>query len=236
MLVSRFDLDAVFAVIDAERPTLFPGVPPIYQALLDSPQGPPPRPEVDPGLHLRCDEAAAGHPGAVRADHGRAARRGLRDDRDLAGDALLLRWPGTRRPGTVGLPLTGTAARIVDPEDPSRVMPVGEAGELAISGPQVFVGYWGGDAEPTPRCSPPTAGCSPATSRRWTPDGWFSVVDRKKDLIIAGGFNIYPTEVEEVVRAIAGRGRLLRRRAARPLPRRDGEGVRRGAGRRRHRS
>jgi long-chain acyl-CoA synthetase len=112
---------------------------------------------------------------------------------------------GARKAGSVGLPLTGTLAKIVDPDDASVTCPVGAPGELAVKGPQVFLGYWNGSG------SDPVA--SPLTDDGWwltgdiavmDPEGWFTVVDRKKDLIIAGGFNIFPTEIEEVVRTIPG--------------------------------
>jgi long-chain acyl-CoA synthetase len=101
---------------------------------------------------------------------------------------------GPRKPGSVGLPLTGTWAKIVDPEDPRIDRPVGEPGELVVKGPQVFLGYWGRDA----------ATDGEVLTDGWLrtgdiavmdAEGWFSVVDRKKDLIIAGGFNIYPTAI-----------------------------------------
>jgi long-chain acyl-CoA synthetase len=93
------------------------------------------------------------------------------------------------RPGTVGVPLPGTDARIID-------------GELAVRGPQVFAGYWA-DAD----------GADGRTEGGWfltgdlaemDDDGYFTIVGRKKDLIIAGGFNIYPGEVEEVIAQLDG--------------------------------
>jgi long-chain acyl-CoA synthetase len=104
---------------------------------------------------------------------------------------------GKRKAGTIGMPLPDTLARVADPADPSRTLPVGEAGELALRGPQVMLGYWN----------------RPDESAQVLRDGWlltgdmavmdeegyFSIVDRKKDLIISGGYNIYPREVEEVL-------------------------------------
>jgi long-chain acyl-CoA synthetase len=84
------------------------------------------------------------------------------------------------------------------------VVPVGEAGELAVKGPQVFLGYWGADAATTSEVLTADGWLLTGDLAVMDTDGWFSVVDRKKDLIIAGGFNIYPTEVEEVIRGIAG--------------------------------
>jgi long-chain acyl-CoA synthetase len=107
-----------------------------------------------------------------------------------------------RRLGTIGLPLPSTMVRVVDPDDLSTEMPVGEAGELLVKGPQVFSGYWG-HAE--------------ATDEAFT-DGWFrtgdivsidadgyvAIVDRLKELIITGGFNVSPSEVEDALVTFPG--------------------------------
>jgi len=104
---------------------------------------------------------------------------------------------GKRKAGTIGMPLPDTLARVADPANPSRTLRPGEAGELAIRGPQVMLGYLN----------------RPEESAQVLRDGWlltgdmavmdeegyFTIVDRKKDLIIAGGYNIYPREVEEVL-------------------------------------
>ncbi|MCT9001588.1 long-chain-fatty-acid--CoA ligase [Microbacterium memoriense] len=100
--------------------------------------------------------------------------------------------------GTVGLPLPGTECRVVDPDEPTRDVPPGERGELLVRGPQVFQGYYG----------------RPEETERVFVDGWFRtgdivtideggfvrVVDRIKELIITGGFNVAPTEVENALR------------------------------------
>ena len=137
---------------------------------------------------------------------------------------------GQRRAGSIGLPLPGTHCKVVARDDPTVEVPVGEAGELAIAGPQVFRGYWGRDD---------VEGVFTEDGYVLTgdvavmdEDGFFTVVDRKKELIIAGGFNVYPSEVEEVLFRAARRRGLRRRRRPRPLPRRDGQGVRRGRTRR----
>jgi hypothetical protein len=109
---------------------------------------------------------------------------------------------GRGRVGSIGVPLPGTSCKVVDREDPTREVPVGEPGELAVSGPQVFSGYWG---------KPDQEGLFTADGYLLTgdvavmdTDGYFTIVDRKKELIIAGGFNIYPSEVEEVLFGLEG--------------------------------
>jgi len=103
---------------------------------------------------------------------------------------------GENRAG-IGLPLPNVEARIVNAEDGDEIVPVGEAGELIIRSPSVMAGYWQMPTE--------TANCLrdgwlyTGDIARMDEDGYFYIEDRKKDMIIAGGFNIYPREVEEVL-------------------------------------
>jgi long-chain acyl-CoA synthetase len=91
---------------------------------------------------------------------------------------------------------------VVDRDDPTREVPVGEPGELAVQGPQVFRGYWGSDAPAGPRTDDGYLLTGDVVVM--DADGFFTLVDRKKDLIITGGFNVYPSEVEEVLAGIPG--------------------------------
>jgi long-chain acyl-CoA synthetase len=106
-------------------------------------------------------------------------------------------FDGRARFGTIGMPVPDTECRIVDIEDPDREMAVGERGELCVRGPQVMLGYWNRPEE------------TALTIRNgWLhtgdiaiiePDGFFKIVDRLKEMIIVSGFNVYPTEVEDVL-------------------------------------
>jgi long-chain acyl-CoA synthetase len=203
VLVPRFDLDAVFAVIDEDRPTMFPGVPPIYQARLDAPRV---------RRHdLRSIRACISGAMKLPADTQERFER-TTGGRLVEGYGMTEASPAThcsplvgpRKRGSVGLPLTGTFARIVDPDDPGRLMPVGEPGELAVKGPQVFLGYWGRDGETDGEALTADGWLLTGDIAVMDDEGWFSVVDRKKDLIIAGGFNIYPAEVEQAIRSLPG--------------------------------
>lgn len=109
---------------------------------------------------------------------------------------------GSDRPGTIGLPLPDTDAMIVDPVEGTEIMEQGEVGELIVRGPQVMLGYWR----------------DPVATNRMIRDGWlftgdlavqdregfFKIIDRKKDLIITSGFNVYPNDVEYVIKQYAG--------------------------------
>ncbi len=105
---------------------------------------------------------------------------------------------GKRKVGSIGTPITDTEARIVDLVDGTKDMPVGEAGEMLVRGPQVMKGYW----------QRPDATAETLTLDGWLhtgdiakmdEDGYFYIVDRKKDMIISGGYNVYPRDIEEVL-------------------------------------
>jgi long-chain acyl-CoA synthetase len=104
---------------------------------------------------------------------------------------------GKRKAGTIGMPIPDTLARVADPDDPSRTMPVGEPGELALAGPQVMQGYWNRPDETAQVLK--DGWLLTGDMAVMDEEGYFSIVDRKKDMIIAGGYNIYPREVEEVL-------------------------------------
>ncbi len=110
-----------------------------------------------------------------------------------------------RRAGTVGVPFPSTQIRVVDPENPHVDRGVDEAGELLLRGPQVFSGYWNRPAESRAVLLPAADGGGP-----WlrtgdivtvSADGFITIVDRMKELIITGGFNVAPSEVEEALRS-----------------------------------
>jgi long-chain acyl-CoA synthetase len=196
VLLPRFNLDGVLAAIDRFRPTLFPGVPTMYAAVNHA---------VEKGGHdlssiKACLSGAAPLPMEVAERFERFSGGRLVEGYGLSESSpVAIANPiyGKRKAGTIGMPLPDTVARIADPADPASTLPVGEAGELAIAGPQVMQGYWN----------------RPDESAEVLRDGWlltgdmavmdeegyFAIVDRKKDLIISGGFNVYPREVEEVL-------------------------------------
>jgi long-chain acyl-CoA synthetase len=201
VLLPRFDLDLVFAAIDEWKPTTFPGVPPIYKALADSPKAK----SHDLRSIRLCVSGAMKLPLEVQEQFEKISGARL-----IEGYGMTETSPsthanpvtGVRKPGTIGLPLTGTLCKIVHQDDASREVPPGEPGELAISGPQVFKGYWNRDD--TGEVFTPDGYLLTGDVAVMDEDGFFSIVDRKKELIIAGGFNIYPSEVEEVLFQLAG--------------------------------
>lgn len=201
VLLPRFDLDQVFEAIDRWQPTLLPGVPPIYQALADSPKV-----KAHDLRSIRlCVSGAMRLPAEIAEHFMRISGATLIEGYGMTETSPCTHanpTTGPARPGSIGLPLPGTRVKLVEQDDPSMEVPIGSPGEMAIAGPQVFSGYWG---------RPDQASIFTDDGYLLTGDvavmdaaGWFTVVDRKKELIIAGGFNVYPSEVEEVLRSLEG--------------------------------
>jgi malonyl-CoA/methylmalonyl-CoA synthetase len=108
-------------------------------------------------------------------------------------------YEGDRRPGTVGLPFSGQQARIVDLLS-RRQLPAGETGEIEVYGPNVFTGYWKRPEATAEAFSPD--GWFKTGDLGWrSPDGYYTITGRARELIITGGYNVYPREVEDVLGA-----------------------------------
>ena len=104
---------------------------------------------------------------------------------------------GLRKHGSIGIPLPDTDCRIVDAETGTRQMPAGQVGELIVRGPQVMKGYWKNQEDTTDALR--DGWLYTGDLATMDSSGYFFIVDRKKDLVISGGYNIYPREIEEVL-------------------------------------
>jgi long-chain acyl-CoA synthetase len=201
VLLPRFDLTMALKAIAKEKPTLFPGVPRIYIAINESPQ----TKKYDLSSIRACFSGAAPLPVAVAEKF-----ETITGGRLVEGYGLTETSPvthinpisGKRKFGTIGLPIPDTDCRIVDLDDPEKEMARGEPGELAIAGPQVMKGYWNRPQETGEMIQQDQGGT------RWLytgdiatmdDEGYFAIVDRKKDMILVSGFNVYPTDVEQVL-------------------------------------
>ncbi|HZU12395.1 MAG TPA: long-chain fatty acid--CoA ligase [Chloroflexota bacterium] len=197
LLVPRFITDDVVHVAERYQPQFFPGVPTMYIALAEK-SGVSPR---QLGSIRVCISGAA--PLDADVQH---RFSGVTGARLVEGYGLTEASPVTHcnpvgtggRVGTVGVPFPDTEAMITDPET-WEPLPVGEVGEMTVRGPQVMRGYW---RRPEETAEVLRGGwLHTGDMAVMDEDGFFRIVDRKKDVIIAGGYNIYPREVEEVLLA-----------------------------------
>jgi long-chain acyl-CoA synthetase len=196
VLLPTFELGLLFAAIDKWRPTVFPGVPPMYDQIVHSRR----TNRHDLSSIRTCVSGAMRLPPELveafaKVTGGRLVEGyGLTESSPVA---LANPLDHRARPGTIGVPLPGTDVRIVDVDHPEVEVQVGTPGELCVRGPQVFRGYWR----------------QPRESQAMLHDGWLhtgdiatmdsdgfvTVVDRKRDVIMASGFSVFPSEVEDVL-------------------------------------
>ncbi len=195
LLIPRFDLNEVVKRIEKHRPTVFCGVPSMYNAINHHPKA---SRETVGSIRL-CVSGGSGLPEEVQTRFEALTGASLVEGYGLSEASPVTHvnpMGGRRKIGTIGLPLPETDARIVDPET-KQPLPPGQEGELAVHGPQVMRRYWNMPQE-----------TEQVLREGWLltgdiavmdDDGYFRIVDRKKDLIISAGMNIYPREVEEVL-------------------------------------
>jgi long-chain acyl-CoA synthetase len=197
----KYEPDAVLASIKRFRPTYFPAVPTVFVSLLNHPK------VLEHGLDQvrQFNSGGAPCPVEVLEQWERTIGRPLYEGYGLSETSPVTHTTpqlARRRMGSIGLPVPDTDMKIVDVEHGTREMPLGEAGEICIAGPQVMKGYWNKPEE--------SAGVlrADATGRIWfhtgdigtmDADGFANIVQRKKDMIIVDGFNVYPSEVEAVL-------------------------------------
>jgi long-chain acyl-CoA synthetase len=195
ILLPRFRLDQLLKVIAKERATVLLGVPTMYSAingstLLD---------QYDLSSLRLCISGGAPLPRAVQDTFERLTGCTLVEGYGLteAGPVCTINPFGAARPGSIGLPLPGTLVEITAIDDPDRRLPIGQRGEICISGPQVMAGYEGRPEETaeTLRGDRLHTGDVGYIDQ----DGYVYLIDRTKDLILSAGFNVYPRMVEEAI-------------------------------------
>ncbi len=198
VLVPRFDLPEVMKRIRKHRPTIFCGVPSMYNAVSRSPGVTPA--DVD-SIRL-CVSGGAALPADVQQRFEELTGARLVEGYGLSETspvAIANPMFGKRKTGTIGIPLPDTDARVAHPET-RKSLPVGEVGELALRGPQVMKEYWNMPEE-TRQVLDGEGWLYTGDMAVQDEDGFFAIVDRKKDLIVSAGFNVYPREIEEVLTA-----------------------------------
>lgn len=199
-MVPRFDAAQVLKTIQKYRTTGFPGVPTMFQALLDHPD----LAKTDLSSLKVCISGGAPMPAPVHEKFEAVTGVRLVEGYGLtesSGVVSVNPYAGTRKRGTIGQLVPGTEIVLLDKEDPTRLAPEGEPGELAIHGPQVMRGYW----------NRPETDADVFVTRGnkkylrtgdvavMDEDGFLSIVDRIKDMIAVGGFKVFPSVVEDVI-------------------------------------
>lgn len=196
ILLPRFDLGQVLQTISRTRPTIFAAVPSLLNAINHHPQiG-----RFDLSCLRFCISGGAALPAEVKRTFEARTGCAVVEGYGLteAGPVCTCNPIGvSTAEGSIGLPLQGTTIEIRDPEDPDRVLPLGESGEICVRGPQVMLGYWNRPEE------------TAATLRDGLlhtgdigyidPNGFVFLIDRLKDVILTNGYNVYPRVIEEAI-------------------------------------
>lgn len=200
-MLPRFDAGQCLKTVARTKASSMPGVPTMYQALLDHPD----LATTDFTSLLVCISGGAPLPPSVQQRFEAATGANLVEGYGLTETSGVVSsnpFSGVEQPGSIGHPFPGTHLRLLDKEDPARDAPAGQPGELAIMGPQVMQGYWNllaADAEVFVMRG----------EERWlrTGDvatiddqGYVRIVDRIKDMIAVGGFKVFPSQIEAMLR------------------------------------
>ena len=195
-LHQRFDVESVMRDIEVKRATAFPGVPTMWIAIASLPD----LESRDLSSLVHCGSGGAPLPVEVARIFERKTNMKLRSGWGMTETCS----PGTahppegpEKPGSIGLMLPGIEIDVVALDDPNKLLPTGEVGEIRIKGPNVTKGYWNRPQE----TAEAFAGDRFLTGDigYMDSDGYFYLVDRKKDMIISGGFNVYPQMIEQAI-------------------------------------
>jgi len=196
ILIPRFIVEDILKAIDKWKPTLFPGAPTMYIAInnhLDVKK-------YDLKSVGACLSGSAALPVEVQKRFEEITGGYLSEGYGLSEASPVTHSNplfGNRKAGSIGLPFPDTVSKVVDPDTGDKEMPVGETGELILKGPQVMKGYWNRPDETKETLR--NGWLYTGDIAKMDEDGYTYIVDRKKELIIAGGFNIYPREIDEVL-------------------------------------
>lgn len=199
-LLPRFEAKQVLATINRMKPTGLPGVPTMFQALMDHPDF-----AATDWSSLRiCISGGAPLPGPLAAKFEAATGARLVEGYGLTESSGVVSanpYRGERKVGTIGQPIPATQVLLLDKDDPECLAPDGEPGELAVRGPQIMRGYWN-----KPEAA--AAAFAEINGEAWLrtgdvaaidADGFITIVDRLKDMIAVGGFKVFPSQVEDVL-------------------------------------
>jgi long-chain acyl-CoA synthetase len=196
VMLPRFEAKAALAAVGRTHVTSLPGVPTMYQALLDCPN----IAKTDFTSLRACISGGAPLPAELKARFEARSGAVVIEGYGLTESSGVVScnpYEGLNKLGSIGQPVPGTDVKLVDKEDPTKPAPDGEPGELIFSGPQVMCGYWNrpeADAEVFVGKYLRTGDVATIDG-----DGFIHIVDRLKDMIAVGGFKVFPSQVEDVL-------------------------------------
>jgi long-chain acyl-CoA synthetase len=200
VLLPRFDGAQVLAAIERTKATALPGVPTMYQALLDHPK----LASTDLSSLKYCISGGAPLPAEVKAKFEAATGARVIEGYGLSESSGVVScnpYEGEGKLGTIGQPIAATEVRLADKEDPSRPAPDGQPGEILVRGPQIMKGYWNRPDADAEVFVPDAGGAWLRTGDVGAidADGFIHVVDRLKDMIAVSGFKVFPSQIEAVL-------------------------------------
>lgn len=196
ILHPRFELDDVIRDIGRKKPTVFPGVPTMYTALLGHPEAG----KIDMSSLKFCNSGGAPLPVDVQqrfeAETGCKLVEGWGMTETCA-PGIATPISDLRKEGAAGIPMPGITVEFVDVEDPMKLLPYGEIGEICVTGANIMKGYWNNPAA----TEEVFAGGRMHTGDigYMDEDGFVFIVDRKKDMITSSGYNVYPRNIEDAI-------------------------------------
>ena len=201
VMLPRFNAKQALAELRRTRPRSLPGVPTMYQALLDAPGM---KPSDFSSLRF-CISGGAPLPQQLKESWESITGARVIEGYGLSESSGVVStnpYEGLNKPGTIGQPIAGTRVRLVDKEDPTRPPPEGEPGEIVVHGPQIMKGYWNRpDTDARTFAEVDGIGHWLRTGDVGTidEDGYIRIVDRLKDMIAVGGFKVFPSQIEAVL-------------------------------------
>ncbi len=196
ILVPKPQPEPLLETIGKFRPTFAPLVPTMYIGMLSQPQ----IDQTDLTSIKGCFSGSAPLPIEVIRDFEGKTGAVIVEGFGMTESSPVTHinpFGGQRKVGSIGIPIPDTEARIVDLNDPAKEMPIGETGELVVRGPQVMQGYW--QREDATAETLVNGWLHTGDIAMMDEEGYFFIVDRKKDMIISGGYNVYPRDIEEVL-------------------------------------
>lgn len=196
VMLPRFEATAALKAAHRSQVTAIPGVPTMYQALLDNAE----LPSTDFSALRACISGGAPLPAELKAKFEAVSKAVLIEGYGLTESSGVIScnpYEGENRVGSIGQPVPGTMVKLVDKEDPTKPAPDGEPGELLCAGPQIMQGYWG---KPEATADVFVDGfLRTGDVATIDADGFIYIVDRLKDMIAVGGFKVFPSQIEDIL-------------------------------------